>query len=221
MKKLILLLLVLCVAATGILAQKTAAAKSSPQKTAQKATTAKAGTNTAAVKEVDAYVKKVDAFVKRSKNSQLVFADTASQNSTRSKWRQFTNEKALEKFREKTETYEIAYAWKQESKIVETSTTLFSGSGDWVNYVYHYYRPDGSLAKVESDFRSFYGDIIVEQSVYYDAKGKQLKKSVVYKDLTTKKFKKVDPKSDSVSMSQFTTYKTVKKLPFAHLLPKK
>jgi hypothetical protein len=176
---------------------------------------------TAEVKNIDAYTKKIDAFVKRNKAPQLVFADTASQTSTRSRWRRFASEKALDTFRAKSETYEIAYCWKQTGNIVEVSTTLFSGSGDWVNYVYHYFRADGSLAKVESDFRSFYGDLIVEQEVYYGANGKQLKKNVHYRDLKTRKFKKVDPKSDPISLSKFDTYKTVKKLPFAHLLAKK
>ncbi len=172
----------------------------------------------AEIASIDAYTKKVDAYVKRNKAPQLVFADTASQTSTRSKWRQFDSEKALDKFREKSETYEIAYCWKQSGRITEVSTTLFSGSGDWVNYVYHYFRADGSLAKVESDFRTFYGDLIVEQEMYFSAAGKQLKKATRYRDLKTKKFKKVDPKSDPISLSKFDIYKTVKKLPFAPLL---
>lgn len=171
------------------------------------------------IKTIDAYTKKIDALVKRSKNPHLVFADTSQ--TSRSKWRQFPSEKALETFREKTETYEIMYAWRQTGKIVETSTTLFSASGDWVHYIYHYFREDGTLAKVESDLRSFYGDIIVEQQFYYDKNGRQLKKVVRYRDLKTKKFKKVDPRSDYLSLAKFDTYKTTKKLPFAHLLKKK
>jgi len=174
---------------------------------------------TVEVKTIDAYVKKIDALVKRNKGPQLVFADTSQ--TARTKWRQFASEKALEKFREKTETYEIIYAWQQTGKIVETSTTLFSGSGDWVHYIYHYFREDGTLAKVETDLRSFYGDIIIEQEFYYDKNGKQLKKAVRYRDLKTKKFKKVDPKSDYLSLAKFDTYKTTRKLPFAHLLKKK
>jgi hypothetical protein len=173
----------------------------------------------AEIKNIDTYTKKIDAYVKLHKNPQLVFADTASQTSTRAKWKQFASEKALDQFREKSETYEIAYCWKQSGRVAQVSTTLFSGSGDWVNYIYHYFRADGSLAKVESDFRSFYGDLIVEQSIYFDTKGKQLKKTTNYRDLKTKKFKKVDPKSDPISLSKFEIYKTVKKLPFAHLLP--
>lgn len=172
------------------------------------------------IKTIDAYVKKTDAFVKRNKNPSLVFADTAFEG--KSKWKQFASEKALEKFREKTETYEIIYAWKQTGRIVETSSTLFSPSGDWAQYVYHYFRENGSLAKVESDFRSFNGDIIIEQEIYFDAKGKQLKKTTRYRDLKTKKFKKVDPESGIPSMGKFQIFKTAKKLPFAHLLnPKK
>ena len=202
MKKILLLLLILiCTAAVFAQADKAATG--------------------AEVKTIDAYTKKIDAFVKRSKSPQLVFADISSQTSTRAKWKQFASEKALDTFRSKSETYEIAYCWKQSGNIVEVSTTLFSGSGDWVNYVYHYFRADGTLAKVESDFRSFYGDLIVEQEVYYGTNGKQLKKNVRYRDLKTKKFKKVDPKSDPISLSKFDTYKSVKKLPFAHLLPKK
>jgi hypothetical protein len=170
------------------------------------------------IKTIDAYVKKIDAFVKKNKSPQLVFADTAYEG--KAKWRQFASEKALDKFREKTETYEIIYVWKQVGRIVETSSTLFSPSGDWAQYVYHYFRENGTLAKVESDFRSFHGDIIIEQSLYYDAKGKQLKKTTQYRDLKTKKFKKVDPKSGIPSMGKFEVFKTTKKLPFAHLLKK-
>jgi hypothetical protein len=174
----------------------------------------------AEIKATDAYVKKIDAFVKKNKSPQLVFADTAFEG--KSKWKQFASEKALEKFREKTETYEIIYVWKQAGRIVETSSTLFSPSGDWAQYVYHYFRENGSLAKVESDFRSFNGDIIIEQEIYYDASGKQLKKATRYRDLKTKKFKKVDPESGIPSMGKFQVFKTVKKLPFAYLLkPKK
>lgn len=173
---------------------------------------------TAEIKATDAYVKKIDAFVKKNKSPQLVFADTAYEG--KAKWRQFSSEKALDKFREKTETYEIIYVWKQVGRIVETSSTLFSPSGDWAQYVYHYFRENGTLAKVESDFRSFNGDIIIEQSLYYDTKGKQLKKTTQYRDLKTKKFKKVDPKSGIPSMGKFEVFKTTKKLPFAHLLKK-
>src|ERR1044072_7050633 len=175
----------------------------------------------AEISTIDAYTKKGDAYIKSHKAPQLVFADTASQTSTRSKWRQFDSVNALDKFREKSETYEIAYCWKLAGRITEVSTTLFSGSGDWVNYVYHYFRADGSLAKVESDFRTFYGNLIVEQEMYYNTAGKQLKKATRYRDLKTKKFKKVDPKSDPISLSKFDIYKTVKKLPFAHLLAAK
>lgn len=200
MKKLFLILIVLACASTAVFSQKTVT------------------NNTADVKEVEAYVKKIEAYVKRTPKPHLIFADTASQESTRSRWKKFASEKALETQRAKNETYEIAYCWLQNGKVVETSTTLFSASGDWAQYVYHYYRPDGTLAKVESDFRSFNGDIIIEKAHFYNKAGKQIKTTTQYRDLKTRKFKKVDAKSGIPAMGKFDVYKTVKKLPFAHLL---
>jgi hypothetical protein len=175
---------------------------------------------TAEVKIIDTYVKKIDAYVKSHKSPDLVFADTAALEATKSKWKLFASEKALDDFRKKSETYEIAYCWRQSGGIAENSSTLFSPSGDWVHYVYHYFRADGSLAKVESDFRSFNGDIIIEQSLYYSSAGKQLKKTTQYRDLKTHKFKKPDSAANfASSMNKFDVYKTTKKLPFASLIP--
>lgn len=215
-KLLLLLLLIVSLFCVGALAQ-----KAKPKATPKPVTKPVATANSADIKAIDTYVKSIEALVKRSPKPHLIFADTASQESSRSRWRKFASEKALEAQRAKSETYEIAYCWLQAGKVVETSTTLFSGSGDWAQYVYHYYRPDGTLAKVESDFRSFNGDIIIEKALYYNKAGKQIKTTTQYRDLTTRKFKKVDPKSGIPAMGKFEVYKTVKKLPFAHLLAQK
>src|SRR5262245_54721530 len=126
MKKLASLL---CLAILSVCA--TAQANKKPSTPAASASST---ANAAAVKEIDAYTTKIDAYVKRNKDPQLVFADTSSQTAARSKWKKFASEKALDDFRKKSETYEIAYCWKQTGRIAEVSTTLFSGSGDWVNY---------------------------------------------------------------------------------------
>src|SRR5215203_928122 len=142
----------------------------------------------AEIKRINAYVKTVDALTKRYKNPHLIFADTSDYNEgSRPKWRKFASEKALEKFRETSETYTIAYNWLQRGKIVKSNFTLFSPSGDWANYVYHHFREDGSLARAESEMRTFNGDLIIIQDFYFDRKGKLLKKTVKYLDLQTKK----------------------------------
>jgi len=186
------------------------------------AATVSAQSRNAAVKKIDAYCKTVEAIHRGSKSPELVFADTAGMNDKRSKWRRFASEKALDRFREDSETYSIAYNWRRGGRIVASSFTLFSGSGDWAKYVYHCFRDDGSLARVESELRTFYGDFIVTRRRYFDTKGKQISNSVKYRDLTTKKPKK--PESGGVmgdDPNEVDYYKKTSKLPFAHLLKSK
>jgi|CXWL01.1.fsa_nt_gi hypothetical protein len=173
------------------------------------------------VKKIDAYCKAVDAVRKKRKSPELVFADIADMNEDKEKWRKFASEKALEKFRETTETYSIAYNWRNGGKIVASNFTLFSGSGDWAKYVYHYFREDGSLARVESELRTFYGDFIVIRRRYFDTGGRQISSSIKYLDLKTKKPKK--PEDGGVmgdDPKEIDYYRKTSKLPFAHLLTK-
>ena len=179
----------------------------------------------AEVKRIDSYVKTVDNFTKRYKNPQLIFADTSDYNEgSRPKWRKFASEKALEKFREKTETYTIAYNWLQRGKIVKSDFTLFSPSGDWANYVYHHFREDGSLARAESEMRTFNGDLIIIQDFYFDRKGNLLRKSVKYRDLQTNKPIKPTKEflANKADFSDDVEYYTkTSKLPFAGLVRNK
>ena len=176
----------------------------------------------AEIKRIEAYCKTIDTFVKRNKNPQFIFADISDYNDdSKAKWRKFSSEKALAKFRETTETYSIAYNWRKNGKLIHSNFTLFSPSGDWTQYVYHYFRPDGTLAKVESDMRTFYGDMIVLETIYFDNKGKLLSKTKKYQDLTTQKPKKPskDFLRDFVELKSGEDYfKKVSKLPFARLL---
>lgn len=175
---------------------------------------------TSDVKSIDAYCNTVDAVRKKRKTAELVFADTADIESDKEKWQSFASEKALEAFRKKTETYTIAYNWRNAGKIVASNFTLFSPSGDWVKYVYHYYRADGSLARVESDYRTFNGDFMVVRRRYFDTTGKQLTQSVKYLDLKTQKPKKAPDGVMGDDPDEVDYYLTTVKLPFAHLLKK-
>lgn len=178
----------------------------------------------AAIKSIDAYCKTVDSFVKRNKKPQLIFADISDYNDdSKTKWRKFASEKSLDNFREKTETYTIAFNWQKNGKLIHSNFTLFSPSGDWSQYVYHYFRTDGTLAKVESEMRTFQGDLIVLQSLYFDSKGKLLRKTIQFKDLMTKKPKKATKEflaNNGDFVSGVDYFKKTTKLPFAHLLKK-
>jgi hypothetical protein len=179
----------------------------------------------AEIKRIDAYSKTVDTFVGKNKSPHLIFAD-ASDYSENSKpdWRKFASERVLEKFRETTETYTIAYNWLRKGKLIKANFTLFSPSGDWAQYVYHYFREDGTLAKAESEMRTFNGDLIVIQDFYIDAKGKLLKKTVKYLDLQTQK--PIKPTKEFLEnnasfINDAEYFKKTSRLPFAALLREK
>lgn len=174
----------------------------------------------AEVKRIDALCKKIDASRKRAKSPDLVVADTADINSKRSKWRKFASEKALEKFRTRNETYTIAYNWKQDGKIVGSNFTHFSPSGDWAKYIFHYFRADGTLAYVETDYRTFMGNFKVIRGHYFDVKGKQIKSTARFLDLRSGKPKKHKGGVDGDDPKEVDYYKKTSKLPFAHLLGK-
>ena len=171
------------------------------------------------IKKIDKYCKSVDFFVKRHKKPQLIFADISQ--TEKEKWRKFSSEKTLEKFRENTETYSIAYNWINNRKTNFANFTNFSESGDWANYVSYYFRPNGKLAKIESRYRTFYGHFAAEQNIYFDLKGKVIKRWIQYFDLESMKPIKT-PKEwlpDNLdNMNDFNFYKTITKLPFASLL---
>ncbi len=66
---------------------------------------------------------------------------------------------------------------------------------------------------------TFQGDLIVLQDLYFDRNGKLLKKTIEFKDLTTKKPKK--PSKDSIDELTYLKagvdyFKSTKSLPFAH-----
>lgn len=180
---------------------------------------------TVEINRIDAYVKTLDRFVKNRK-PHLIYADTSDYDAeSEPKWQKFASEKALEKFREERgETYTIAYNWLQKGVIVKSNFTLFSPSGDWAQYVYHDFRTDGTLAHVQSEMRTFNGDLIIIQDFYFDGAGKLLKKSIKYRDLQTNKPIKAT-KEFLETKGNFSNdveyYKKTSKLPFAGLLKKK
>ncbi len=172
------------------------------------------------VKTINTYCKQIDTVQKRRKTPELVYANTADENANKAKWRKFASEKALDKFREGSETYDIAYNWRSGGRLIASNFTHFSPSGDWVKYVNHCFRSDGTLARVETDYRTFMGDFKVIRNRYFNARGKQISSSVKYLDLQSGKPK---DKGDGVmgdDPNEVDYYKTVKKLPFAKLLPK-
>ena len=177
----------------------------------------------AEIKAIDKYCSSIDTIVKKSKGPELVFADTKDYNAERSMWRKFASEKALEKFRERNESYSIAYVWRKAGKVALINFTDFSPSGDWAEYTYTYYRADGTLARAETELRTFQGDFIVIHRRYYDRRGRFLKKTSKYLDLQTKKPKKPTDEiaTEEKGWTWANIHMTTAKLPFAKLIKKK
>jgi len=174
---------------------------------------------TAEVKSIDAYVSTITAFTKKRTNPKLVFADVSNTETEQpSKYQKFASEKALEKYRDKSEVYSIAYAWKKAGKVVPTNFTLSSPSGYGVKYNFHLFRADGTLAMVESDYRTFMGDFVVIRKRYFDASGKEIHKTVKIQDLKTRKPKKAPDGVMGDDADEVDYYLTTSKLPFADIL---
>lgn len=174
---------------------------------------------TATVKQIDTYVRSIDALMKSQKEPSLVIADVSDYETDEPKWQTFKSSKELEAFREKTETYTIANNWRSKGRLVSSLFTMFSPSGDWATYVTHYFRADGSAAKVNTEMRTFNGEYIIVRDFYFDSRGKLLKKSSKYLDITTKKPKKptAEMQDENSDFYKADYYKSVSALPFYSL----
>ena len=170
------------------------------------------------VRQIDSYVKSIDRIVHRRKEPDMVFADTGDYDGDRPDWKRFASIKELDKSRDEKETYSVAYNWREKGKLAAANFTYFSPSGDWSQYVEHYFRPNGSLAFVRAELRTFEGDCAIKQKYYFDRKGRRLKRTVSYFDLNTNKPKKPCVGADAL---KFDYYTSVGKLPFASLLKEK
>lgn len=161
--------------------------------------------------KIDKYVKSLLAEVDKRTEPDLVTADTADPESDKPDWKRFASTDALDKAREESETYTIAYSWKMDGKIAVSNFTYFSESGDWAQYVYHFFRPDGTLARVDGELRTFMDDCIIRQSFYFKPDGRRIKKTLAYFDLITDKVRKPCLGADALKFDHFAA---VDKLPF-------
>lgn len=169
---------------------------------------------TRAVREINKYVGVVRAISESAKKPHEIFADTADYETKdeNPSWKQFPSEANLENYREKTkETFSIAYVWKDGGAIVMVRFTLFSPSGDWSQYDTNYFRKDGSIAKSESELRTFYGDFVILRTKWYNPAGGQISSSRAYRDLDTNKPLK-KPRNDFET--DVAWFKNVRELPF-------
>ena len=165
--------------------------------------------------QIDAYAKKVGRYTDHSRKVAIAFADVSPYGSSDESWKKIGSWDDLDNYTTDHDAYGLALVWKQNGKVTATNFTYTSPSGDWNDYVNHYFRPDGTLALVTSEFRTFANTCVAKQRFYFDRKGKQIKNTVSYSDLETGRRKAPCVSDESL---KFTYYQSVTKLPFSGLL---
>lgn len=166
--------------------------------------------------QADAYVKKIKDFISAAGAPHMIFADVADYNNAEKPvWKRFDSEEEFEKAREDEESYETAYIWKKDGKVVAANFTYSSPSGDWVQYVYYVFRADGSTARADRNLRTFMGDIIVDRIYTYDKNGKLVGETKSFRDLNTGNPIK---KPESFIDMDVEIFKTTGDLPFASMI---
>jgi hypothetical protein len=174
---------------------------------------------TGEVRKIDLYVAGIDAMTKAAGRPHLIFADTAdfADAEIEPAWRRFESEEALTVYREQEkETFQVAFVWMVDGKPAVSNFTRFSPSGDWAQYDLHYFRTDGTVAKIVSELRTFYGNFALRREIWFNSKGVQIASSRSYSDLETGKPMK---RPKDAPENRINRYGDVARLPFHKLMP--
>lgn len=169
------------------------------------------------VAQIDKYVKKISSLTKKTK--QRIFADIAS-DGKKANWKEFKTEKMREKADTGDNLNENAVVWIKAEKISAATFTFQSPSRDWAQFATYYFRPNGTLAKIESNLNTFYGSVTAKLNYYYDSKGKIIKQTASYFDLQSQKpidLKKLKKEREFID-EEVTVLKNTSKLPFIKLI---
>src|SRR5215510_15985990 len=92
---------------------------------------------------IDSYAAGIDRFIKV--NPKRVFGDMASADEAKSRWREFKTEAARQKAQTGDNLNQNAFVWTRKGTVVGANFTFTSPSGDWAQYVMHYFREDGTV----------------------------------------------------------------------------
>lgn len=158
-----------------------------------------------------------------------VFADTSEKVGSRSgegSWREFPSPDALKGVGEDGAPNTQAFVWRFADGVVFVQLFFQSGSGDWAHFADHCFRPDGTLARVESTLNTFNAGLLDEEfekgneggvsrirTKYFGQDGRLLRKTSRLLDLATRK-----PIKRSFMDQDDIIYKAMSTLPFYRLL---
>ena len=173
---------------------------------------AEAQTPKAQLAEINSYVADLKRFTNRNTRDRRIFAD-AGPEENQPRWREFKTKREFDKFEGNPD--ESAFVWTRAGKVVAAGFTFTSQSGDWAHMVTYYFRDDGSLAKLEAQLNTFYGDVSVVRNQYFNNAGVRISSSERILDLETQKPAK---KPTDYFDQPVTVFKKVSELPFYKLL---
>ena len=172
-----------------------------------------AQTRKAQLVDINSYVAEVDRFTKRNTKARRIFADVATADDNNPRWREFKTKREFDKFEGNPD--ESAFVWTRAEKIIAAAFTFTSQSGDWAHMVTYYFREDGTLAKIEAQLNTFYGDVSVVRNQYFNNAGVRISSSERILDLKTQKPVK---KPADYFDQPVTVFKKASELPFYKLL---
>lgn len=173
---------------------------------------AEAQTPKAQLAEINSHVAGVKRFTNRNTRDRRIFADVGPEEDE-PKWREFKTKREFDKFEGNPD--ESAYVWTRTGKVISAAFTFTSQSGDWAHLITYYFREDGSLAKIEAQLNTFYGDVSVVRNQYFNNAGARISNSERILDLKTQKPVK---KPANYFDQPVTVFKNVADLPFYKLL---
>jgi hypothetical protein len=137
------------------------------------------------VENIEAYVRGVDLLVDGAIEGGApfrVFAQLASRGKT-SGWREFADEDAFDEAvkTEQPGMVVLARVFMRTGSVAAVYASV--GVEDGVVWTDHYFRADGSLAKLDTRWRTLGGELQMVRERYYDAAGQLLWSWVEYVDL--------------------------------------
>jgi hypothetical protein len=140
----------------------------------------------AEVESIEAYVRGVDLLVDSAVEQGgpfRVFAQFASPRGKTSGWREFADEGAVEEVvkTEQPGTVVLARVFMRAGSVAAVYSS--AAAEDGVVWTDHYFRADGTLAKLDTRWRTLGGELQMVRERYFDAGGQLLWSWVEYVDL--------------------------------------
>jgi len=168
----------------------------------------------ARVSEIETFVAEADQFAKQRRGAYRLLGDIRRDCANGSGWREFKTADEFKTIAAGSTCYETGRVLLRGSDVLTVHETL--ATGEWVLFSLLYFRPDGSLARLESSLDTSHGQMTVLRRQYFLPDGRLLKAVVAYRDrLSQQPLVKPNPGFEDVLTP---VYQRAADLPYAALL---